>query len=250
MKKSIILLCLLTGSIGLSHAQDYNNQNMHIERMHRQGGDLKAESHSFTTEFGLTGGILNSEFHLNEGTNEMLRFRYFLHNGWALRLGFNVGVSDKKDNIYGIGPDEGRSGSLKVSHTSVLVNAGIEKHFEGTRRLSPYVGADIMIGGSSTMEKAENADAGMFLPDYTRTTKGPGSLALGLRAVVGADFYIAKHVYLGAEAGFGFLYNKQGESKTTISSHGLEISHTMKSPGNEFNLNPEMVTGVRIGFVF
>lgn len=218
-----------------------------------QAQDFKPAKGDVTTEFGLTGGINNTNFELNDGAG-LLRFRYFQKENLAFRLGFNVGSISEKGNAYGTGANENKTGSAKSTETQFLINLGVEKHFAGTERLSPYVGADFLIGSASNKTTFENATGSVANPTYVEAvsseTKGPGSTILGLRAVVGADYYIAKRLYLGAEAGFGFVYAKDGETTNTSTINGTTTTTTTKSAGNSFELSPSIITGVRIGFVF
>lgn len=203
-----------------------------------------------TTEVGLAGGLNNADFTLNEGASGLLRFRYFLKDKLALRAGFNLSSTSEKENIYGTGSNDGRKGTVTTSGTAFLLNVGIEKHFAGTARLSPYVGGDVMFGVAGQKEKMTNTDGNVYINNVSAETKGPGTIGFGVRGVVGADYYIAKHVYLGAEAGFGFMYGKEGKTTINTTAGGTSTSVTLESAGSSFELNPSVITGIRIGFVF
>jgi hypothetical protein len=220
-----------------------------------QAQDFKPVKGDVTTEFGLTGGINNTNFNLNDGAG-LLRFRYFQKENLAFRLGFNVGSNNVTNNAYGIvgSPNENKEGSAKRNTTEFLINLGVEKHFTGTERLSPYVGADILFGAGTTKTTYENAAGAFNTPVYadgvSSETKGPGYTSIGLRGVVGADYYIAKRLYLGVEAGFGFEYAKDGKTTTTTTTAGNTTTVTNKSAGSNLEINPSIITGVRVGFVF
>lgn len=220
-----------------------------------QAQDFKPVKGDITTEFGLTGGINNTNFQLNDGAG-LLRFRYFQKENLAFRLGFNVGTQKETNKAYGTAgtPNADKEGSSTRNETQFLVNLGVEKHFTGTERLSPYVGADLLIGASSKKTSFENATGSVASPVYTDGTssevKGPGTTIFGLRGVIGADYYIAKRLYLGAEAGFGFAYAKDGKTTTTTTTAGNTNTVTQKSAGNNFGISPSIITGVRIGFAF
>jgi outer membrane protein W len=202
-----------------------------------------------TTELGLAGGLNDADFVLNEGSG-LLRFRYFMKDKLALRAGFNLSSASEKEYIYGVGADKGRKGTETMSATSLTLNVGIEKHFAGTARLSPYVGGDILFGVAGNKYKAVDTDGDEYINNFSIESKGPGAFSIGLRGVVGADFYISKHVYLGAEAGFGFNYAKEGKQTVTIKDGGTTTTTTMDSNGSAFSLNPSVITGIRVGFVF
>lgn len=216
-----------------------------------QAQDFKPVAGDVTTEFGLTGGINNTDFKLNDGA-ALLRFRYFNTEKVAYRLGFNVSSTSDKTNAYGTGADAGQKGTFTKKATNVLINLGIEKHFTGTDRLSPYVGGDILFGAGSVKETAENttANGAAYVKDVFNEVKGPGYVSVGLRGVVGADYYIAKRLYLGVEAGLGLVYENEGKTKIKSTVAGVTTTTDTKSAGSSFNIKPSVITGVRVGFAF
>jgi outer membrane protein W len=236
MKKAFLLFGFLVAGFAVSAQDEFKS--------------FKPKKNDVTTELGLAGGLNNADFKLNEGGSGLLRFRYFIKEDLAARVGFNLSASSEKTNFYGTGANAGRTGKLVEKSTGFLLNLGIEKHFGGTPRLSPYVGADILFGISGRKDKGENTDGEVFVSQFNYTVKGPGTFSLGLRGVVGADYYIAKHLYIGAEAGLGFLYSREGQTKTTTTINNVTATTIVESPGSEFELQPSVITGIRIGFVF
>lgn len=216
--------------------------------------EFKPNKGDVTTEFGLWGGLGNSNLSLNDrdekGINRggLLRFRYFAKENLAFRVGINVTHEGETENVYG-GTNQENKGTFKISNTAFLLNLGVEKHFSGTEKLSPYVGGDLLFQAGSSKEEWNNAtqSGSRYDENNKGSLKGPGTIGFGARGVVGADYYFAKRVFLGAEAGLGFLYSKLG--KTTIKDND-DPTVTLKSAGNEFELSPSVITGIRIGFVF
>lgn len=244
MKKSILLFALaVCGLYGTSQAQDAVPNDNFVNQ------HLKAESHDFTAELGLQGGLNNLDFKLNEGDQALLRGRYFFNDKWAGRLGLAIGVDHNTKNFYDL-HNASNVGTQVDNTTNFLLNLGFERHFKGTNRLSPYVGADLLLGAAGQHTTLTNTDGTNYIGNVSAEQKGPGSFSIGVRGVFGADFYFAKHVYLGAEAGLGFLSTMEGKTTSTLTTGGVTHSVTTKSAGNSFELNPSVITGVRIGFVF
>jgi len=111
---------------------------------------------------------------------------------------------------------------------------GYEKHFAGTDRISPYLGAELLFSKTSATEERDEVEMSNYsyfydaedvgspgfpfyvpnnVPDtlnvpwtlYTLTKKGDGaSTTFGINLIAGVDFYIVKNLSLGAELGFGF----------------------------------------------
>lgn len=246
MKKHFILLAgLAAGAFG-AHAQ--SDHDGPVTATYFESDKLKPSAGNFSTEFGLIGGILNSELELTDGAKGQLKFRYFLKDDLALRLGANIGFATDKVNIYG--NDEDEVGTFTEKQSTVLINLGIEKHFAGTRRLSPYVGGDILIGTTQMRAESEDSDGDFYDEGLNIEVKGPGTFSFGVRGVVGADFYIAKHVFIGAEAGLGFQINKAGKTEINIQDGNQTETITLESAGSTFDFGPSVITGIRIGFIF
>jgi outer membrane protein W len=212
--------------------------------------DFKPVKGDVTTEFGLSGGVLSSNFNLNEA-GQLLRGRYFFQEKTALRLGFGLTSTSETDKVYGATPSE--EGNTVEKETALLLNLGVEKHFTGTDRLSPYVGGDLLFGYGTTKETYENrtSPTSLFVDNASGSVKGPNAVSFGLRGVIGADYYFTKRVFLGVEGGFGFTYAKNGKTEVSnTTAAGVTTDVTIESTGNEFEIKPSVITGVRIGFVF
>lgn len=219
-----------------------------------------------TAEFGLSGGLLNTNVNLNNNAG-LLRFRYFLKDDLAVRLGFSVTNKSETKNVYAPTgtPLAGLQGSLVNKNSGITVNFGVEKHFKGSDRLSTYVGADVLIFSNNASEKRENTVNGTtFQQGFSGNRKGTNSVGdaasgIGFRLVTGAEYYFVKNVYIGAELGFGFQTLKSkaitGQA-TTFSTLPLPNGTStttpidIKSPGKSTEISPSVITGVRVGFQF
>lgn len=100
---------------------------------------LKATKRSFTTELNVNP--FKGELSLNNSLNQV-KFRFFPSSRSALRMGLMA--STLRDNIdnsspYGTNPTK----HVEVRKSTTLgLNLGFEKHLAGTKRLSPYLGAE------------------------------------------------------------------------------------------------------------
>lgn len=245
MKKTMLLAALFAGTFA-AQAQVENDE---LPSASFVNNHLKAERGMVTTEFGLVGGLLATDLELNDDALGLLRFRYFFSDQLALRIGATVGFNKEVDNIYG-GTEDALKGTVKTNEGTYMLNIGVEKHFNGTDRLSPYVGADLTIGTQTYSEKGTDTDGTIYDATLSYSQKGANTFLTGIRAVVGADYYFSKHVYLGAEAGLGFLYGQEGKTTMTTTVGSTVDKVTFKSAGSMTQLTPSIVTGIRIGFVF
>ncbi len=239
MKKSLLTAVVAVGTCFSAMAQTAD---------HFESDALKPTSRNFTTEFGLTGGMLNSDFKLVDGG--LLKFRYFLHDDLALRLGMNISHNAETTKYFNSGNTA--NGTLVESSFGMTLNLGIEKHLPGTRNLSPYVGGDLMIATSKDRVVGTEIDYSNddFRTGYSFESKGPKSFGFGVRGIIGADFYVMKHVFIGVEAGLGFMYATEGDYEFTVTTPSNTNTTNIKGTKGAFEFSPHMTAGVRLGFVF
>lgn len=146
-----------------------------------------------------------------------IRVRYFISEDLALRLQFaylsNKMTTTVTENFDGTGAE----GSVDMSSSLFTFRPGIEKHFAGTNRLSPYIGAEINIQMGSAKETWDQANSDGFNYFYeegttaditgdwvtTSPTWSAGS-TIGLNLLAGLDFYVMENLYIGGELGWGF----------------------------------------------
>jgi len=129
------------------------------------------------------------------------------------------------------------------------IRPGYEIHFEGTDRLSPYVGAEIIFGmGSETLtrefygaDKAENANRVDLLQKWEAERKLKTS-TFGINAVAGVDYYIADHLYLGAELGFGFQSKRYKDAEVTLASNNYFVYTEAAREDSDFSDYVEIKT--------
>lgn len=229
-----------------------------------ENSDFKPTKGSFATELNFNPFKGNLSF--NNVLNQ-IKGRYFLSPQLALRLGFNVNTLDSTQN-YGTpyGPQASFTNDKRTS-TSFGLNIGIEKHFKGTKRLSPYIGADAFWGTKSAkQETSTNANTTTVkngwietqiiqtnTPPYyystiTRISEGAYT-RFGISAVAGFDFYMAKNFFLGYEFNLGYSKTdyKTPEITTTGQSATTPNFYSNNSTGK---FGTTLMNGIRIGYVF
>jgi hypothetical protein len=195
-----------------------------------------------------------------------IRYRRFLSEKMAFRLGIGVSYSTSKaDSVFAsnLTVDQTVTSGYKMTKMGWNIRPGIEKHFEGTNRLSPFIGAELDIAGQSSKEITPTGlDATGTTDDVvvmTEKNKNKGGfLRIGANVVAGFDAYITKHLYLGTELGFGFqMLNYSDYQKTTEypSSYGTVPTPDPGNPdassqGKEMNIGPNFNSAIRLGYIF
>ncbi len=223
MKK--LLMASAVALFGLMSAQEYKPV----------AGDV-------TVDLGISGGLGDTSIELPDqgfGAGAMFKGRYFVTDKFAYRGTLFISSDNKtanpttnevvKDNDFGLG-----------------LGFGVEKHFTGTDRLSPYVGGDVMIGFTSKKNTSTITSTGSNPTTFVTETKGPNNFSAGVRGVFGADYYFAKRVFLGVEAGLGLMYVSEGDITTkTTGTQDFKVEG-----GDKFQISPAVVTGIRLGYAF
>ena len=196
---------------------------------------FKPNQGDVTADLGLFGnGIFSNQSPVNT-FDGMLKGRLFLMDDLALRASLSASQSSKTDTKNADVTEKESAGSFGLF-------AGIEKHFDGTARLSPYVGADLGIVVSNKTKITDNKKDNNF----DTSVKGPGTFYVGGKLLFGADYYIAQSLYVGAEAGLGLGCNFTGRTTATVGG----TTKTTEPEGSEFNLGTGVYAGFKIGFVF
>lgn len=221
------------------------------------------------------GGEKNLEFNFAPlGGNPIgvngIRFRYFMDESSALRVNLFVGSSNTtevKAQEGALSAEDPTSPMLETYDRmfDLTIRPGYEIHFDGTDRLSPYVGAEIDFGiGNTSFEEqfwgpSDADDSPGDFVTWSQTETNPYT-RFGLNLLAGFDFYFADNVYLGAEFGYGFSVMSMGD--TTIetdnqSAWGLanagDADADLPDPtvnGSQFNVGPNVNGQIRLGFLF
>lgn len=177
-----------------------------------------------------------------------LRFRYFKSADMAIRAAISISSSSETDVSLGAGTDG--KGELEdvSSEFGFGLSVGVEKHWAGTDRLSPYYGAELSF---STISNTDTYQAW----DGTKTVEGEvtsGSSTFGLNLVMGADWYFTKSMYMGTEVGFGFASTAEADTETTKGgSTPNDTAPKGTAPGGStFNLGTNFNSAIRLGFLF
>src|SRR5690554_4153862 len=226
MKKKVLLVAAIAAGI-------FTTNELNAQDFKPAGGEKNIE-----VNFAPLGG--------NPISMNNLRFRYFASSDIAYRLGFSVSSSTSKDiTLASINSANDTELEDKTSSFGFSINPGIEKHFEGTDRLSPYVGAVLNFSTVSTTRTQESLNGSDVVETEIKNPNDNDATNIGLNLVLGADWYFSKHIYMGTEVGFGFLSSSIKDKEQT--SGGTTVT---SANGSEFNLGPNFQSAIRLGFLF
>lgn len=183
-----------------------------------------------------------------------IRLRIFNSESSAIRLGLFLGGTNTETITQDADNDLDLLELIDVDKSfSFSIRPGYEKHFAGTDRLSPYVGAELLIGITSTTTESQTqyTDDNGDPAAYNTITKG-GTSTFGLNLVAGTDFYFADNIYLGAEIGFGFSRTSDKENETTYEDapDGFDDSTSTVDNSKSSSWGPNFQGTIRLGWLF
>lgn len=252
MKKLLLSLFSLTLTCGLLMGQDATSSS---ESFKAEAGDFTVEAsyspmmHFFTEQTPTYGGA-SSGVGLMSFLNTSVR--YYINSNMAVRLKMGIGaLSDKNvesinsmvdGNFVKVGENTRFS-----QQSCVYFTPGFEYHFNNFKRVSPYVGAEIGLGGN--INKTHVSNTINQEQEKTRTS----TFGLTLAAISGVDVYICQGFYIGFEVGLGYAFNTQGKTKIyTVDSEGKVLTDeaTRDSYQNTAFGGLSFAPAVRIGWTF
>lgn len=198
----------------------------------------------------VASGVSSNKFDLS--TVGVLKGRYFFQDDLALRLSLGLSSPSVKSTLE----ETNHSLENKYRATTLYFGLGVEKHFTGTDRLSPYVGAELHVGSYTTnAESNDTRTVGTIVTKTNQQIKAAPSFTFGGGLFMGADYYIAPKVFLGLEAGLNIDAYSLGKTTniTTINVTGQPAQTTDNSGKTKYSgssLSTDLQVGFKIGFVF
>ncbi len=245
MKSRIIfVLALMLLSFSIANAQDSSNVKKSTTVVYKQVAGDK----SFEVNFDpgrIFGSNQGGQFGLFNGG---IKYRTFVTDKKALRIGVNITYRNSVNITQQSYPANNRLElKSKRAFFSILLTPGIERHFSATKRLSPYVGVQVLAGYSTSNDKSEHQYDNKI---YNETYKNnPGSIRVGAGVFAGIDYYFIKKIYLGIELGYGIEYDKYLNMKYTNEKYP-EYNFNDRN-GHSIGISPYLVTSnLRLGWTF
>ena len=187
------------------------------------------------------------------GLNNGIKYRSWLSNDLAIRNTFLLGFRNTTTPVVlvnSVGDDVDANNS--TFEWAVQIRPGVERHFSGTNRLSPYLGSELIIGFGSNSVTTQSLDAAdVIVESYVKNggTQGwnyANGFLLGAGLVGGFDYYVAESLFIGLELNYAFVYNKPFSVKTKNGDADEVVTKT----GSNWYFNPSAGANLRIGWNF
>lgn len=164
---------------------------------------------------GLIDNIQLNSFKTELGQN-LLFGKYYLKNDMALRLGFGLTLnSASRETADSVGITLVKTDS-SASNYLLNFSGGIEKHFNPTSRLDPYVFTqlDITFIGKTKAEINSSTESSAGVARTERTIKQDGGVAFSLSGGGGFNYFLAQRFSVGMELAFRLTYASEGGTIT------------------------------------
>lgn len=144
---------------------------------------------------------INLASNSNQYGQNILFAKYYLEDDLALRLGFGLTLESfkrEKADSMGLSLVEVDS-SLNKFYTNV--SFGIEKHLNPSKRLDPFVFAqiDLTFIGKTNIEAETRQISSAGVSSLNRTIKQDGGIAFGLQFGGGMNYFLAERFSVGTE---------------------------------------------------
>lgn len=247
MKKSLLVLTALFGMATISNAQ---------EESFKPTEGMTSLEITFDPSAIFNASNTGSMFGLSSigGLNQGIKYRNWMSDNVAYRGTFLLGVRSWNDPTV-VQNSAGEDVDVKDTYTewAVQIRPGVEKHFSGTKRLSPYMGSELIIGYGANKYSSERLDADdNVVTDVRKNDPATASWAYangftaGIGAIAGFDYYIAKDLYLGLEINYAFVFNSNNKIITEIDGQDkVEVKQ-----GSNWYFNPSTGANFKLGWNF
>jgi hypothetical protein len=167
------------------------------------------------------------------------------------RLQLNFARESKKEYVDKTGSTTGETveNTEATSTSNVTIGGGLQ-YYRGKGRLRGYYGGEGLLsigsGPSKSFTYGNALDVNSEPQSRTKEEKAGMTFGLGVRGFIGAEYFFAPKMSIGAEFGWGIGFESTGDGEKTeeISDGSAVKSVTTKTGGNsKFNLGVDNAGG-------
>ena len=170
---------------------------------------------------------------------------------WRVRVGIKMYKEINRTDVADVlavangDPDATVENKESVGETDINLWFGKEWR-RGGARLQGIYGAEAGIGMESKTTKNEYGNSAQYGGTGNIKVRDGMDLGIGLRAFIGAEYFVLPSMSIGAEYGWGFYYEFQGGGSTTTLSYvaGSDVeTKTQNANDNEIGFKNDNATG-------
>lgn len=176
-----------------------------------------------------------------------LKVRYFKTEKRAYRARGIVSMSNNNVTINGT---NGKNATVIEAIQHLNLGVGFEDHFKSKNNISPYWGAEILVGLSAVkLDGLNTRDGKTFEGDYKLKSENT-EVSFYLGGIAGIDYYLSSNFYIGTEIRYGYQSTNLGNVSRTVTDPNGTSSNSGASLGTNTKLEMNYTPGVRFGYKF
>jgi hypothetical protein len=178
--------------------------------------------------------------------------KYMINENTAIRAKVRVGFSHTSSDAFvpsATDPINKVTDNVSNNALNVTLGAGIQK-YRGKGRLKGYYGGEaaIMLGSNSSTYTYGNALTANNFSTRPSAANSGSTFGVGVRGFIGAEYFFAPKISIGAEYGWGLMFTHLGESTTTTqtfdgSTNSIKSSSINTGGNSSFNLDVDNAGG-------
>lgn len=185
--------------------------------------------------------------------NQTILGKYYIDQSKAYRVGLRLGLGSNSttNSVYAIpstSPTTFVDDVSKRSFTNIGLTAGMEWR-KGKTRLQGFYGAEAGLSLSSTNTSTIYGNRLSVANQGTRIIESNSGVGFGfgLRAFIGAEYFIFPKIAIGGEFGWGLALRTTGESTFKIESWNTNLVTTSTVPNggsSSFSVDSENLSSI------
>lgn len=230
-----------------------------------QSDTLKSRKGDWGVVLNLTGAIDNISLgtRTDANNNNNILVKHHLEDDKVLRLG--LGITSIRNNNFSSDSVSLLSGNRAWREIDSVetrfdfsLAVGFEKHFKGTKRLAPYIGAELVIGrvGSTKIDVSTDITDKLGTQKIQRIIQKDGGFTFGINIVSGFNYFIAERFSLGAEVNLGYMVNRIGGDQsesvvdTPVSGSQITFFNNSKKGLSQRGFDVNSTAGLLLSYYF
>ena len=224
MKKYVCLLIVVALATTMNAQESYN----------------KPDDSKFSLEIGIMPFQYESAFLIGE----QLRGILAINDNISLRLGVGFGTAKETED------DKQADYTKSTTTTSQFsVSPGIIFSFAGTNKLTPFVGFEVMVGSTSNQITQEQRRGNSLTKTVITNADSPIN-TFGANVFTGFNYYFAKNIYVGVEAGIGVINISEKKQSIKITSDGSTTTRDTEAEVGAIGFGIVCNPAIRLGWAF
>ena len=261
MKTKVILMALFVGCASIINAQDDDVlTNKNGAAILPAAGDwgLGFDAAPIINYAGnmLNGNTMNSMGTAFDNDDFAISGKYYKDANTAYRASLRIGMGSMSlDNLYGGANGDSLTNTTTMSSNAFVIGGGLEMR-RGHGKLQGYYGGEMLVGLGGSKDNyayAENLSA--TNPGFRDLEVDNGSsFGVGVRGIIGVEYFILPKISLGAEYGWGLSFVSIGQSSTSYESwdgSAVVSTTTNNGGGSMFGIDTDNNGGaIRLMFHF